>query len=327
MDGQFLREDKGVRFVVLCGALSSEREVSLLSGANVASLLSRRAPVRLESLGKNELPANLDPNRDLIFSLVHGEFGEDGQLQSLLESGGFSFVGSDSSAARLTMDKTRTKIFLESKGIPQLRQHLMRSDELACSPSFFDICSELGTPRFFVKPNDRGSSLFCFPVESPAVWKNSLEAMRSCVAVSDWICEAYCPGQDLTVGLLHGRALPPLLVQAPSEFLDYGLKYEAGRVKHLCPAPIGDELLDQVSRLAEKIFDLAGCRDWARVDFRFSPDRSIHFLEVNTTPGFTATSFFPDIARAAGFTTEEVCWEILGPALKRLLGRRNLKNG
>jgi D-alanine-D-alanine ligase len=301
-----------IEIVILSGAISGEREVSLRSGRRARDLLVPFFPTRLLELEDNALPEGLDSRRAVIFPLVHGDFGEDGQLQRLLESGGFVYVGSGVSAMELTIHKTFTKQRVSDGGIPTLPQieFSARDRDLHV---FVEVCQRVGTGELFLKPNDRGSSLQCHPCPDANLWGKALEDVKR----GQWIAEAFCRGRDLTVGVLHGTALGVVEIDHGGEFLDYDAKYRAGCSRHLFPAPIGKELTARLRAHGERAFQLCGCRDWARVDFLLREDGEPFFLEINAVPGFTESSLFPDSAVAAGLSPADCLRELVQLALGR----------
>lgn len=309
-------EMKDYEVVVLCGAISSEREVSLRSGANVAKLLSASVPTRLIALDKNELPVSISPEKSVIFPLFHGEFGEDGQAQKLLEEAGFEYVGSDSKSAALTMDKSRTKEVVSAAGLPVFPQRFYSFDALK-DANVEQLKEVWSSSAVFLKPNNRGSSVHCHILHS----SEELKSLHFQLPQWDWLIEPFFPGRDLTQGVLQGKALGILEVLHQNEFLTYDEKYTQGLAKHICPAPLSEDIARKVSEFSERAFQACGSRDWARCDFILLPDGNIKFLEVNSIPGFTATSFYPDCAKAVGISPEELCMRVLQPTLERFRKR------
>ncbi|MDR1436049.1 MAG: hypothetical protein LBI39_02480 [Puniceicoccales bacterium] len=299
--------------VILCGANSPERSVSLRSGRNVAALLKGIMPLRLIELQENIMPTDLDPRRSIIFPLVHGDFGEDGKLQKMLDGGNFVYIGSGNESMELTIDKARTKNLLASFAIPTLPHRTFRWNG-TCDVSLEKIFNDIGGGLFF-KPNCGGSSIDCFRCDEVGRCASTLEKIGRRV---EWIVEPFC-GEcvDITVALLHGKALAAMMLRHSGDFLDFNGKYSADGAKHLCPAPIGDALTEQLFSCAERAFLLCGCRDWARVDFLLDGSGDFFFLEVNGVPGFTETSFFPDCAIASDLGAVECLKSLLEPALRR----------
>jgi D-alanine-D-alanine ligase len=298
--------------LILSGAISSEREISLRSGRHAHQLIANLFPSRLIELEVNGLPPGLDPRHTVIFPLIHGEFGEDGRLQALLDRDGFVYVGSGKDSMELTINKARTKERIAGGDIPTLPHFIFTATEKE-KPSFEEICETVGASELFLKPNDRGSSIQCYSCGDKDSWTRTLEQIEG----GRWIVEPFCRGRDITVALLHGKALSVLEISYTEDFLSYEAKYVAGAAEHLCPAPIGGELTARLRNYAERAFSLCDCRDWARVDFLLRPDGAIFFLEVNGIPGFMETSFFPDCAVGAGISPVECLQKLIHPVLER----------
>jgi D-alanine-D-alanine ligase len=294
--------------VILSGAVSGERDVSLRSGRRVFSELDGQLPRRLVELEKNALPGGLDPARSVVFPLVHGDFGEDGQLQRLLEERNLSYVGSGSESMELTIRKGRTKERVRRVGVPVLPSLAFSAGSRP--PSFSRLCEILSAPALFLKPDALGSSLFCRPIRGEGEWEEALGGCRS----GDWLVEPLCRGREFTVGLLGDRPLAVLEIVHGQDFLSYAGKYAAGGARHLCPAPVGMGLESSLKELARLAFTACGCRDWARVDLLLDGDGRPYFLEINAIPGFTATSLYPDSALGAGFSPPELLRAIVARA-------------
>jgi D-alanine-D-alanine ligase len=305
---------KSFEIVVLCGAISPEREVSIRSGHNVARLLSRHYPIRLIELNENKLPPGLDPEPALIFPLIHGDFGEDGQLQRLLDGGGFTYVGTGVEGMELTIDKSRAKKRVQNCSIPVLPEIAFAGGELG-DFTFASACERLGCPKLFLKPRDRGSSIGCHRICNEDDWARHVLTVGSGL----WLLEPLCAGKDLTIGMLQGEPLAILEITPAHEFFDYESKYTPDGARHICPAPLEDALTRMIGNYAREIFRACHCRDWCRIDFLMDDTGKIYFLEVNTIPGFTEGSLYPEGALGAGMAPDEVLCQIIAPALCRLL--------
>jgi D-alanine-D-alanine ligase len=304
--------NKTIEVIILSGAISGERDVSIRSGQRVYSLIRKYYPARLIVLDDNELPGNLDPRSTLIFPIIHGDFGEDGRLQRLMEIGGFVYVGSDASSMELTVDKALTKNCVAEGCIPVL-PHVTFCAQKCNMPSFNDLCQRIGSLELFIKPNDKGSSIQCFQCHTAERFADFTES----VCEGTWIVESLCPGRDLTVGVLIGRALSVVEICHNAEFLDYDSKYIPGRSQHIAPAPIGADLTSQIMDFAELAFARCKCRDWARVDFLLRNDEKLFFLELNSIPGFTDVSLYPDSAIGCGISPGDCLCALVNEAMKR----------
>ena len=296
--------------VALCGALSPERDVSLRSGAACAEALAKTFPaVRLVVLEENALPADLDPARHVIFPVIHGDFGEDGRLQSELESRGFAYAGSDSVASALCIDKVATKKRVRAAGVPV-------SPEVAFAaprrPRALSVVRRLGR-SIVMKPADKGSSVGLHMLSG----SRSLGRVLSRIRSGNWMIEPRLRGRELTVGLLDGKAMGVVEIVPKSGDYDYRSKYTAGATRYLFPAPIPDAVAADIRAQAEKLFAACGCRDFARADVILLPSGRFFFLEVNTLPGLTATSPLPKSASCVGLDFPSLTRRMIEPALRR----------
>lgn len=292
--------------IILCGGRSSEREVSLRSGAAVAKALPGSQLVVLDA---DAVPEWLEPSRHVVVPMLHGGWGEGGGMQSELESRGIAFAGSDAAASRLCMDKVLTKARLREVGLPV-------ADEVAFDaispPPAEALLARLGHV-VFVKPVDQGSSVGLHRAEGRA----ELERVLGSLGSGRWMAEPNLSGRELTVGLLDGQALAVVEILAPSGVYDYQSKYAPGGSRHLAPAPLPPNVASAISQAAELAFQACGCRDFARVDVILSSDGRYHILEVNTLPGMTETSLLPDCAASRGITYAELASRMARGALRR----------
>jgi len=297
--------------IVLCGGRSSEREVSLRSGAAVARALPGS---RLVVLDADALPEWVDPARHVVVPMLHGGWGEGGGLQAELESRGVCFAGSDAAASRLCMDKVLTKARLRSSGLPV-------ADEVAFDavspPSAEALLARLGHV-VFVKPVDQGSSVGLHRAEGRA----ELERVLGSLGSGRWMAEPHLAGRELTVGLLEGQALAVVEILAPGGVYDYHSKYAPGGSRHLAPAPLPPDVTAAISQAAQAAFSACGCRDFARVDVILSPEGPFHILEVNTLPGMTETSLLPDCAACRGMNYAELAARMARGAMLRAQASR-----
>lgn len=292
--------------LVLCGSRSSEREVSLRSGAAVAKALPGS---RLVVIDADALPAWVDPARHVVLPMLHGGWGEGGGLQAELEARGIAFAGSGAEASRLCMDKVATKARLRSFGLPV-------ADEVAFDgaipPPADDLLARLG-PVVFVKPVDQGSSVGLHRAEG----RVELERVLGSLGSGRWMAEPHLAGRELTVGILDGEALAVVEILTPGGVYDYHSKYAPGGSRHLAPAPLPEPVAAAIRGAAEAAFRACGCRDFARVDVILAPTGAFHILEVNTLPGMTETSLLPDCAACRGLGYADLVHRMVRGALRR----------
>jgi len=306
--------------VVLCGGDSPEREVSLRSGRGVYSaLLERGWDVELlEIEGYDGLPKKLAPYH-VVFDIIHGGPGEDGTLQLLLDLLGKPYVGSGPLASALAMDKYEAKRLFAAKGIPSPRCVLIEADRV--SEALERALTDLDPP-FVVKPRAQGSSVALHFAKD----RDELaEAVGEVAAgYGDVLVEEFIPGRELTAGLLEdgkGPMVLPILELRPKgkeRLFDWAAKYTPGECEFICPAELSPSEREAVEEVAQRAFTALGCRDFARVDIRLSPEGVPYVLEVNTLPGMTEMSTFPRMAAAAGISYGELVDRLVRRALSRL---------
>ena len=294
---------------VFAGGTSAEREVSLGSGRASAIALARSFPTRLFSIDRNELPAGLDPAKHVVFSTLHGTFGEDGGMQQLLDAAGICYAGCDAASSALTMDKTRTKQAAAARGVPVVPG--LRFDAKA-KPTAADLVAKLGE-KLVVKPNAEGSSVGLALVAS----RSELEETLRGITHGAWLVERRIFGRELSVGVLNGKAMGIVEIRPRSGVYDYTSKYTKGLTEYLAPAPLEPATTAAIQAAAETAFAACGCRDYARVDFMFSSETGFYLLEINTLPGMKETSLLPMSARCAGLDFTALVRELVSQALER----------
>ncbi len=301
---------------VLLGGMSSEREVSLQSGAAVAAALRRRGHTVVEIDAGRDLPARLaDASPRAVVIMLHGTFGEDGCVQGLLEVMGLPYAGSGVGASALAMDKVRTKRLLAAAGLPVAEDLVLRDgDGIAAADLPFPLPA-------VVKPVAEGSSVGTAVVRREEELAGALErAGRS----GDVLVERFVEGPEVTVSLLDGDALPPVEIRPHEGFYDYRNKYTSGRTSYLCPAPVDDAVARRVRGMAERAGALVGVEGVARVDFMLGGGDAPVILEINTIPGMTELSLVPMAAREAGISFDELADRILrGARLRRRVAAEN----
>jgi len=287
------------------GGPSSEHEVSLASGKMVMKQLNSRkyaaAPIKVAKDGHWPVKlADLKNNFDIVFIAMHGEYGEDGQLQSLLEKEKILYTGSNSLVSRLAMDKEKTCRRLLKKNIKCPPFVVFKKGRLAksCLPLV-----KLGLP-VVVKPNNLGSSVGMSSVTNIS---QLLPAINKALAHSpEVMIQRFISGRELTCGVLeiNGQpiALPPTeIIPKGQKLFDYRAKYTPGASQEITPARLPEKTIKQAQQITLKAYKAIGCSSYARVDMILGNDQQIYFLEINTLPGLTSTSLVPQAARAAGF--------------------------
>ncbi len=294
---------------VFAGGTSAEREVSLGSGLACAAALARSFPTRLFDLTANALPAGLDPRGHVVFSTLHGTFGEDGGMQRLLEAAGVQYAGCGIASSALTMDKTLTKQAAAARGVRGAKAILFTA---AAKPAVETVVAQLGE-NVVVKPNAEGSSVGL----SLAANRAELSAVFAKITQGDWLVEERIVGRELSVGVLGSKAMGVVEIRPKSGVYDYASKYTKGASEYFAPAPLGDDLTATVRAAAETAYAACGCRDYARVDFMLSAANVLYLLEINTLPGMKETSLLPMSAGCAGLDFTALVREMVTPALQR----------
>jgi D-alanine-D-alanine ligase len=291
------------RVAVLMGGRSSERQVSLDSGAGVLSALRSRGiaaepvdglPALIEALAQRRI--------DRVFNVLHGRDGEDGVVQGLLTAHGVPCTGSGVLASALTMDKAMTKLVFDAAGLRTCPWALVQSLDEAEAAML-----RLGLP-LIAKPVAEGSTVGVARITEAAHLAEGFAAARAHGPV---LLERLIVGHECTVAVLDGRALPPIRIVPEGGFYDYHAKYIADSTGYLIPTGIGTDVDRELVRLAEEAFSVTGCSSWARVDFMVDADGLPWLLEINTVPGMTSHSLVPKAAAAVGIDYPELCWRVL----------------
>ncbi|HET6249021.1 MAG TPA: D-alanine--D-alanine ligase [Tepidisphaeraceae bacterium] len=294
-----------MKVTVLYGGPSAEREVSLVSGrAVIEGLKSMGHDVFGSDVSPGDL-SGLDHPADVIFPVLHGHFGESGELQEILESRGLPFVGSGSAASRLGMNKVETKKAWEKAGLPTPAYRVIRRGDVI--PDAPGSC--------VVKAIDSGSSIDVYlckaAAEQPA---QAHEAIAKILAKHESVLvEQFVDGIELTVGLLEELPLDPIRIVPKGEFFDYHAKYKASDTEHRFELGIPADVTQRVRELARKANAVVGARDLARVDVMLDQQHNPYLLEINTLPGFTSKSLLPEAAKHGGID--------FGPLVDRLVRR------
>jgi D-alanine-D-alanine ligase len=301
---------------VLMGGCSSEREVSLRSGAAVAEALQsighKVVPIDLRAEDGRELG---DVYLDVAFIALHGRFGEDGRLQQLLQKRGIPYTGSGPEASRAAMDKVEAKRLFKLKGVETPPHRVIaRGDSVDLMEH---AARALGYP-VVMKPRAEGSSVGVTVHEDRATL---LDGAAECFRHDPiGLMEKFIAGRELTVGILDGKALPIIELRPKSRFFDYDAKYRSADTQYIVNPPMTDLDRRRVQKSARDAHDALGCEGMSRVDLILTPFCSVHVLEVNTIPGLTERSLLPKAARAAGIEFPELCWKITELAFQRKQG-------
>jgi D-alanine-D-alanine ligase len=315
---------------VVQGGPSPEAEVSRASATGIAAALAEvgHHTVRLE-LGAF-LPESLRTGGyDVVFPAVHGAVGEDGSLQGLLEVLDLPYVGSGVLASALAMDKRHARVAFAAAGLPVAKGTVALRGHEAARAAATRALREV-SPRLVVKPSTGGSAIGVARFDEGASEGDVARAIEAAWDLSEGaVLEHFARGREVTCGVVDlgaPSALPPTEISSPHDpFYTYEAKYAPGRSHHACPAPLGPELTRRVQAVAVAAHVALGCRDLSRVDFivgDVGDPSAVTLLEVNTLPGFTATSLFPEAAAVAGTALPKLVDQLVRAAHARGPTRR-----
>ena len=294
------------RVAVLKGGMSPERDVSLVSGRECAKALRAEGYTVIEiDVAPNLWEQLHDADPDVVFNALHGEWGEDGRVQGVLDMFGAPYTHSGVMASALAMDKHRAKAVLRDVGINVPHGTFISRLEAARSHAM-DL-------PYVIKPNTQGSSVGVYIVkdgERPPEGISQNDHMGEKVLV-----EAFIPGRELTVAVMDGKALEVTEIIPQTEWYDYEAKYQQGGSRHVVPAQIPNEAREICMTWALLAHQTLGCRGVSRADFRFNDTNEnlidivnkIVMLEVNTQPGMTPTSLVPEQAGHVGMSFNQLC--------------------
>ncbi len=297
------------RVIVLGGGVGGEREVSLAGSRAVADALASnpKFDVSFHEIGlldADDIEA-LAPG--VVFPVLHGPWGEGGEIQQLLEQHARAFVGAGSLGARLAMDKGRTLECALALGIP-ICGHQIAQTIPSESPLEFPVV---------IKPVADGSSVGVRVCRSDSDWRQARESLsRDGDATGPWIIERFASGRELTVSLVDGEPLPIIEIVPSEGFYDYDAKYQSDKTRYVVAPSLDDAAASAVVAHAETIYQDLGLRHLARADFVLGDDGLGRFLEINTMPGFTSHSLLPMAARASGLDLGGLCSRLVDLALR-----------
>lgn len=343
-----------MKIAVLCGGYSTERDVSIKSGAMIAKALREnghsvalidaylgyrkpyKSPDDIYTFSDDDSGAEItssvpdldaleksrtwqtDGSRigsdvvelcraaDIVFLALHGSDGEDGRLQALFDIHGIRYTGSGYLGSAVAMNKRAAKDIFKSAGI---RSPYGKVVNISDSDKSFPYLPCV------VKPCSGGSSVGTSIVRSRDEYEAALEfgfEYGDCLLI-----ERYIEGREVDVGVLSGRALPPIEIKVKNGFFDYNNKYQSGMTEEICPTDLPDEIINELERTAERVFNALYLEVYARMDFIVDKDGVVWCLEANTLPGMTPASLLPKEAKAAGTDYNSLCETIVSGSLKK----------
>ena len=300
---------KESKIAVLCGGMSSEREVSLRSGKNVHAALLRLGYKNAQIVDVNDNIANNLVGFEFVYNTLHGKYGEDGCIQGLLEIMKIPYSGCGVMSSSVCMNKEYTKRIMSTAGIPLITSVYLLKDE---DP--IEKVLDLKYP-LMIKPVSEGSSFGMSKVNNQNELIKAVELARK--YNSEVLIEEYLTGVSATVGVLEKDGVPfateILELRPKNEWYDYEAKYTKGMTEFILPAELSDDMTKKVKEIAVKAFKSCGCSGVSRIDFLIT-DNTPYVLEINTNPGMTDTSDLPAQAAAGGISYDELVDMILKSA-------------
>ncbi|MDD7984190.1 D-alanine--D-alanine ligase [Lentisphaera marina] len=308
-DNRKINVVKALKIAVLKGGPSSERSISLQSAEAVAKALRDGGHTVNEIDITDFTIPQLSADTDIVFPVLHGEFGEDGQVQKLIEEQGFPYVGCDITSSELCIDKDATVCELRKAGLPVCESFVLRSKDEGLPNNISFPC--------VVKPNRQGSSISLSLVEKEEDLQKAIElAFDNDDTV---LVESFFQGVECTVGLIDGQALSVVEIIPPEGFFDYDAKYtySNGKTQYNCPPKqIPEDVCERLKKCGEEAFTILTGRHLMRVDMIWNPEKDdFIILEANTMPGFTASSLLPKAAKHDGLSFTELCCGLAKAAL------------
>ena len=287
-----------MKIAVLMGGISSEREISLMSGgAILQGLLNLGHDAFKIVLGEeNYLTALMEHEYDLAYIALHGEFGEDGRVQAVLDILKKPYTGSGVTASAVSMDKILTKIIVDDFGIK--------------TPMKYTSIEQIKNYPIVIKPSKEGSSVGLYICQNLVEAEKAIEKLKGI----DLVIEEFISGLELTAGILNGEKLGVVKIIPNSGTYDFESKYTVGKTIYEVPAKIEENYYEEAMEIASKVHNILNLRGMSRSDFILSED-GLYFLEVNTSPGMTTTSLLPKLGELKGYNFETILEKTVSEAM------------
>lgn len=277
---------------VLMGGISSEREISIQSGKQIIEGLkdTKHEVIEIIIQNKEEVIERVR-GLDFVFIALHGSFGEDGTVQSILEVLGIAYSGCGILCSAVCMDKMLTKRILEAEGIG-VPKGVLYHKKKTISHTIEEAKKKIGALPWVIKPNNGGSSIGVSILKDEQEFESAIK--KAAQYGEEVLIEAYIEGKEYTVPMLNGEALPILEIIPKSAFFDYSSKYEDdGAIE--CEANLNASLKQRIIKISKKCYDIFRCKAYARIDIMIKNNK-IYVMELNTLPGMTKNSLFPKSA-------------------------------
>jgi D-alanine-D-alanine ligase len=307
-------EDLPKKIAVLMGGPGSERDVSLATGRGVSKAL-RSLGAEVVEIDVRDENFQLPTDVDLAFLTIHGTFGEDGQLQTILEHRGIAYTGDGINGSEIAFDKIRSKEKFREQGVTTPLWEVIHPGQRPTLPL-----------PIVVKPPRQGSTVGVVIVKREGEIESAIS--EAAKYGRELLIEKFVPGRELTIGILGDKALPILEIIPKGGFYDFTNKYPflnpqaGGGAEHVCPAKIDLAKTKQIQEQALRAFRSLGLVVYARVDVLLSDSGDAFVLEVNTIPGMTEASLLPEAAAAAGISYVDLCARIIALSRARTKGSR-----
>ena len=295
--------------VVLKGGTSAEREISLISGNAVFNGLQRLGvKSSVIDVGESIISDLKDASPDLVFNMLHGQGGEDGVIQGMLDVMGISYTGSGVLASALAMDKVKSKLLWQQLGL-RTPDFLILDEET----DWQGVIDRL--ERVVVKPVNGGSSLGISIVDNT---KDLQQEYLSALEFDTQVMAEKCiEGKEFSTGVLDDQMFPTIQLETNREFFDFDAKYKDGNTRIICPPELSEEKQSELEKLIRDAYESLDCTGLARVDLMQDEDGDFYLLELNTAPGMTEHSFVPMAANQIGIDFDELLLHILAAEKKQ----------
>lgn len=306
--------DKNLRILVICGGMSTERNVSLRSGKAIYDALIRKGYQNAElfDLKRDNISEILERKPDIAFLGLHGKGGEDGTIQGFLELAGIPYTGPGVATSAVCMDKILTKRVLANAGLPTAKFEVYRKEECTNLNAVIDaLIEKIGLPIVLKSPC-QGSSIGVVLVKSKEAMKGAIEEVFK--YGDHLLAEQFIDGPELTLPIMGNEeltVLPVIEITSEREFYDFTAKYTTGLCHHIIPANIDKRTQEEVIEYGKKAYKVLDCRCLSRIDFIVDKKDGPMIIEVNTLPGMTDMSLFPDAARYIGVSYDNLVEKIL----------------
>ena len=310
-------ENRKLKIIVLAGGISTEREISIQSGKCVAEALTEVGhDVLVADIAPDKLDILSEPDVDVFFIALHGEFGEDGQIQEILEERNLCYTGSNSHTSRIAINKVTANQYFANAGVA-----VPKGIEFTTEATVDGIKS-ISVDKLIVKPITHGSSVGVKIVDNTQA---ALDEAEDCYKkYGDCMIEQFIAGREITVGVLNGQPLPIIEIRPKVGFYDFHAKYIDDNTEYLFDTINDKAIVEKVSQDAVACYNSIGCWHAARIDFILTDEGRAYALEINTIPGMTTHSCVPKAAAKTGISMPQLCSDIAMQAFEDQ--RRNKHN-